>query len=149
MLHRRSRSQTGYTFIEIMVSLAILGILSAIAIPAYNGYVRTARTAEGKESIATLHLAQVEYFEENGFFFTFSSNADLLTAAHADIQWRPTPWQQGLSNAENLANLNFNYVVANCAGGATNGSGDPVACYRITATGQNMLSAAEVLTETN
>jgi len=154
MLYRR-QYYTGFTLIEIMVAMAIIAVLAAIAIPAYNGYVHTARMVEGRDSIASLHLAQVEFFEENGFFFIGNTTAaaeTLITASNG--LWNPVPWQQALPLATNLAALNFTYVVVNCAGGATvaagnPGAGNPTQCYTITATGWNMLTAADTLTESN
>lgn len=151
-MYRRQPLQTGFSLIELMVAMAILAIVVSVAIPAYNSYTRTARMAEGSDSIGTLKLAEVEFFQENGFFFTFANNAALI--ADATIQWRPTPWDLAMTNAANLARLNFNYTVTNCVlgtggNGATDTAGNPVQCYTVTATGQNLLTAADVLTASN
>ncbi len=151
MLHRRQYS-TGFNLIELMVAMAIVTILAAIAIPAYNAYVHTARMAEGKESIATLHLAQVEYFEENGFFFTGADTAAIV--ADPTVQWRPSPWDPTLNAADNIANLNFTYSVDNCVlggggNGAVDGAGQPTECYTVNAVGKGMLTANDVLSESN
>ena len=153
MLYCRQQSHTGYTLIEIMVAMVILGILAAIAIPAYNGYIRTARMAEGSDSIALLHLAQLEFFEESGNFFIGASTQQLIN--NSNRRWLPTPWDPTLTDAANIANLNFSYAVTNCVlgngggAGATNAAGDPTQCYTVTATGQNMLTNADVLTDSN
>jgi len=59
----------GFTLIELMIVVAIIGILSAIAIPAYNGYITTGRLTECANEIAAITLAQKQFFLENNTFF--------------------------------------------------------------------------------
>lgn len=59
----RSRSR-GFTLIELMIVVAILGILSAIAIPALTKYVRRAKTSEARVQIAKLFDGAVIHFNE-------------------------------------------------------------------------------------
>ncbi len=139
--------QKGFTLIELMIAVAIIAIISAIAIPAYNGYIHNARMVEGQDSIVTLQLAQLEFFEENGFFFVGGSTAGVIAASTG--LWTPTPWDNtpGFPQATNIASLNFNYVINNCAGGAVDGAGRPVQCYTIVATGiaPNLLPARDII----
>lgn len=147
--HYQSR---GFTLIELMIAVAIIAVIASVAIPAYNGYIHSARMAEGANSISALKLDQTEFFQENNFFFTGASTAALIT--NSNRQWTPTPWDPTLTDAANLARLNFTYTVANCVlggggTGATDAAGNPTQCYTVTATGQNMLTATDILTASN
>jgi type IV pilus assembly protein PilA len=60
------RTQTGFTLIELMIVIAILGILAAIAIPAYQDYSIRAKTSEAINTAAPAKLAVSEYFQSEG-----------------------------------------------------------------------------------
>ena len=55
------RKQSGFTLIELMIVIAIPGILMAIAIPAYNDYTIRAKVSEGINMAAGAKLAVSEY----------------------------------------------------------------------------------------
>lgn len=50
------QAQKGFTLIELMIVVAIIGILAAVALPAYQDYVTRAKWADNVASIATLKL---------------------------------------------------------------------------------------------
>jgi len=58
--------QKGFTLIELMIVIAILGILMAIAIPAYNDYTVRAKVSECVNALAPLKTGVSEYFLSNG-----------------------------------------------------------------------------------
>jgi type IV pilus assembly protein PilA len=60
----RLRKSKGFTLIELMIVVAILGILAAIAIPALTKYMRRAKTSEAKVQIAKLFDSASAYFAE-------------------------------------------------------------------------------------
>lgn len=56
----------GFTLIEIIVSLAILGILAGVALPLYAGYIDRARNETAVADIGGISLALTSYFTDNG-----------------------------------------------------------------------------------
>lgn len=72
----------GFTLIELMIGVAIIAILSAIAIPAYNGYIETARIGECSNELQAISLAQKQFFLENNSFFP-SPDATVTTVGAA------------------------------------------------------------------
>ena len=64
----------GFTLLELMVVLLLLGILSAIALPSFSRQANRAKEAEGKTTVGSINRAQQLYFVEN---FEFGALDDL------------------------------------------------------------------------
>jgi len=79
------KADRGYTLIEMMITVAIIGILAAVAIPVYNGYTRTGKEAEAKAGLSTVALLEEQYFAENR---AYVAGAD-AAALKATIDFQP------------------------------------------------------------
>ena len=60
--------QQGFTLVELMIVVAIIGTLSALAIPAYQSYLIRAQISEGLNLVGPLKNAVTDYHEQNGVY---------------------------------------------------------------------------------
>jgi len=73
------KKQEGVTLIEVMIVVAIVGMLAAIAIPAYNDYITRSRRSDAFTALETVRAAQEMFRAETGAYRnTADFNAGLL-----------------------------------------------------------------------
>lgn len=64
-MNRFKIPQKGFTLIELMVTVAIVAILAAVAIPNYSAYVRRGKAAEATSTLALLKNRMEQYYQDN------------------------------------------------------------------------------------
>ena len=95
----------GFTLIELVVTVAILAILAAIAIPAYIGQQKRAARTEAWANLQNLRLLEEQYFAENGEYAPGNKTAN-GTMNYVEIVASLPNFKPGAE-----ANLEFTYTI--------------------------------------
>lgn len=104
------RRSQGFTLIEIMMVIAIIGILVAVAVPQYQNYVRQSRVTIATSVLSAMRVSMEQYFQDNRSY----ANACLPGTV------APTP-----PDAPNATNPSFRFACSNLT----------LTTYTVTATG--------------
>lgn len=112
----------GFTLIELMIVVAIIGILSAIAIPAYTDYITRSKIPEATSNLADLRVKMEQYFMDNrtyvggpcttaGKYFTYSCASGEPTASTYVVQAVGASSMAGFTYTVNQANKKITTAV--------------------------------------
>lgn len=79
-INKKRNSEFGFTLIELMIVVAILGIIAAIAIPNYGAYVKRGHRSEGRAALVDAAALQERYYSDcNQFAATLGSANNCAT----------------------------------------------------------------------
>ena len=90
------KKQTGFTLIELLVTIAIVGILSAVAMPMYDSYMKKSRRSDAVSALMNMQLAQEKYRATHSTYA--SSIADLGLGATSSQGYYDLALSQGSTN---------------------------------------------------
>jgi type IV pilus assembly protein PilE len=83
------RHHKGFTLIEVLVTLAVIAVISAIAIPAYNGYIREARLATARMNAESLRVFLEDYQLDNGTYVVGGDSNYDEAELQTNFGWSP------------------------------------------------------------
>lgn len=83
-------ASAGFSLVELMIAIAVLGIIAAIAVPLYRGYIESAATGALVNDVATMEVFQEDVMLRTGTYAegTYDARAGDTSLTDA-IGWRP------------------------------------------------------------
>jgi len=81
------KTKTGFTLIELLISVAVLGILVAIAVPAYNDQVQKTRRAQAKADVQEIAQIMERYYTVNNTYVAYAIPAALAVSPRTGTSW--------------------------------------------------------------
>jgi prepilin-type N-terminal cleavage/methylation domain-containing protein len=84
MKHLRTNN-SGFSLVELMIVIVIIGVLAAVAVPIYNNNVRKAKMSEADAALGSIRTQLRVYYGENGSY-PVATDQYVITADWADVR---------------------------------------------------------------
>jgi type IV pilus assembly protein PilA len=114
------QNNRGFTLIELMVVVAIVGILAAIAIPNFLAYQARSRQVEARTNLGSIFVSEVAWFGENNFYSNFATIGFTISGSGNRYTYR-SPNATGTGGSSGAQGLDLYNTLAGAAtaGGTT------------------------------
>ena len=75
----KTRFTAGFTLLELLIVVAIIGILAGVGIPAYNGYITDSKEETAKNNLRSIAMMQSSYYSDNNSYYLASNTSSINT----------------------------------------------------------------------
>lgn len=79
---RTPAANRGFTLIELMITVAIIGILASIAVPSYRDYILRGKIAEATSTLSDLRVRMEQYYQDNRSYVSSGTTCGVAMPTH-------------------------------------------------------------------
>lgn len=97
-----SRRSRGFTLIELMITVAVIGLLAAIAYPSYTEYTRRGKVVEALGELTTMRVRLEQYYQDNRHYGSTATSCGVAMPTQPSFTFTCT-WGAGGTNQSFLA----------------------------------------------
>lgn len=116
MLTKVKKDTSGFTIVELLIVIVVIGILAALVINTFSGIQARARDTERKADVNSIHSNLAVYYTDNGYYPTA---ANLNTTNLSDLDGEALNDPQG--NALGATGAQYSYTPSGCSGSQCTG----------------------------
>ena len=98
------RATKGFSLVELLTAVAIIGILAAIAVPMYGRYIRKSRTSEAISNLGTIALYEETFFSESSSYASAGANPAGTVPSSSDTGGRKS-FSTGVTGWSMMGNI--------------------------------------------
>ncbi len=122
------KAQKGFTLIELMVTVVIVAILAAVALPSYNDYVRRGKITQATAGLSTGRVSVEKFYQDNRTYIGATAPAPTGFFGFAIVTPTPTTYTITATGAGDMAGFVYTIDQSNVQTSATPWGGN-AACW--------------------